>query len=127
MHRTIAAWLAIIFGVLGLPAFLVGLALAIGGPMLVHHLQLPAWLAVIGPIGGFFFGLAGLFALLDIVAGVGVLRGSRALAQTWLIISSVISLLKFPLGTAIGAYTLWALMREPAEPPPAGSVQVARL
>ena len=47
----------------------------------------------------------------QLIAAVALLRGSPT-ARIFVIIYGVLFLFKFPLGTALGGYTLWALLRK---------------
>jgi hypothetical protein len=51
-----------------------------------------------------------LIALAELVAGAMFLAGRQG-ARPWLIAMGVLQLLNLPFGTAVGAYTLWALLR----------------
>ena len=69
-------------------------------------------------VGGFFATLGAvvavpfaLMALGEVVAAAALLRGSRA-ARAWVIAFSVLGLLNVPFGTALGIYSLWALLRD---------------
>jgi hypothetical protein len=58
-------------------------------------------------------GVAGFIILLSIpgiIAGIGLLK-RKEWARILALIISVISLLNFPLGTAVGVYTIWALVQ----------------
>jgi hypothetical protein len=68
---------------------------------------------------GFGTVLAVFFALLmaaEIAAGIALLKGSLT-GRVFVIAFGVLHLLNFPLGTVIGIYTLWALLR--TQPAPA--------
>ncbi|MGH9404632.1 MAG: zinc-ribbon domain-containing protein [Terriglobia bacterium] len=88
------------------------------------HFALPflpfGWRALVLPIAAF----AGLFFMAFGVAGLiaawGLLQ-RRTWARILMIVLAIISLIHFPLGTALGIYTLWVLL-------PAGSdVEYRRL
>ena len=61
-------------------------------------------------IGGFFT----LASLVGLLAGWGLLE-RRPWARTLVIVLGVLSLFKFPLGTALGIYTLWTLAPSQSE------------
>jgi hypothetical protein len=46
-----------------------------------------------------------------VIAGVALLKGSR-IARVFVIVISALGLFSFPVGTLIGAYSLWALLRK---------------
>lgn len=119
IHKQVAAWLAIVTGMLSLlvalifGVFMGGIgAFASGGDTKV--------LGLFAFLGGFIFIFFGFFAILNILAGIFYLRGS-SIARIWLIISNILSLFGFPLGTIIGAYSLWAILKDdaPKTQPPA--------
>ena len=115
-HCRIAAGLHIAMALFQLAALAV-LVLVFGGVAALIGLDGSADArAVAGFVAAFGATIGGAFALLavaELVAGVMVLRGSSG-ARTWLIVFSVLALLNVPIGTAIGAYALWALLRPEA-------------
>lgn len=111
-HLNVLAILWIVFSVLRL---IPGLAM-----LVFSHTRFPFLLApfpthlhgVLGPI------LGGLGLMVTAVAVAGVIAGWGLLThQSWArvltLIVGIISLIHFPLGTALGIYTLWVLF--PAE------------
>jgi len=113
-HVRVTAWLHIVLGVIavcviGFLAMIFGFAGAAAGAS-VHgrDASILAWLASFG-VALFVFILA--FPLLEIVGGVMLLGGSTA-GRVITLIFSVLGLLNIPIGTAIGIYSLWALLRE---------------
>ena len=109
-HITILGWLNIANGALTLliGAFvfilLAGIGVASGDPE-----ALPI-LAVIGmSTGMFMFALA----LPSLLAGFGLLR-EKNWGRILTIIVSFFNLLNFPIGTALGIYGLWVLLRKEA-------------
>ncbi len=107
-HLKIVALMNIVFGAL---LALGGVALAFGVGLLglaSGELAGIVALGTIGVMGGLF--LTAL-ALPQIVGGVGLLA-HRAWARYVLIVMSALSLLKFPIGTALGAYALWVLLHD---------------
>jgi hypothetical protein len=110
IHRQAAGWLAIAMGLLGLVT-IATIVLIFGS--IAALVGLDGQLAtVLASIGGIVAGLLALFALADIVAGIFYLRGST-FAKFWLIVSNLLFLFAVPIGTAIGAYSLWAILRTP--------------
>ena len=104
-HVTILGWLYVIshalFLAIGAFVFvlLIGIAPVTGDPE-------PMWiLSLVGTSVGLLMaalGLPGLFA------GYGLLK-RKPWARVLAIVVGILSLLNFPLGTAIGIYTLWML------------------
>lgn len=64
---------------------------------------------VVLPIVGFIGGLLAITAILGLIAGWGLLERAPW-ARPLALVMAVLSLFSAPLGTALGAYTLWALL-----------------
>ena len=108
IHTRIVAVLHIVLGALGAAVpLLMGLVLG-GAAAFMRNAHLPGF--VIG-LGAVFLGFFILLALVDVIAGVALLKGSRT-ARVFIIVISALGLLNFPFGTLIGAYSLWALLRK---------------
>ncbi len=59
-----------------------------------------------------------VLAIVEIAAAIGLLYGNR-IAKGFVIAFGVLHLVNIPIGTALGVYTLWALLRSdpiPSEP-----------
>ncbi|WP_342114162.1 hypothetical protein [Pseudoduganella sp. OTU4001] len=108
-HSKITAVLHIIMGAF-LLLTLIFFTLFFGGMAALAHAEVPfiGWLA---GLGAFIAGLFALYGVGQIAAAISYLNGS-AIGRTFLIIFSVISLFNFPIGTAAGGYSLWALLRK---------------
>jgi hypothetical protein len=108
IHTRIVAVLHIVLGALGaaVPLFM-GLVLG-GAAAFMRDAQLPGF--VVG-LGAMFLGFFILLALVDVIAGVALLKGSRG-ARVFIIVISALGLFSFPVGTLVGAYSLWALLRK---------------
>lgn len=125
-HVRVAAWLHIVQGALAVCVIvflgmIFGFAgAAAGASAHGRDASILAWLASFG-VALFAFILA--FPLLEIVGGV-MLLGGRTAGRVITLIFSVLGLMNIPIGTAIGIYSLWALLREaPAAPVDAVVVQ----
>lgn len=93
----------------GIVLLMIALMLAIGGALVA--LMLPYRDALeIGALGGALGLIACALLSLELVAAIGCLRG-WPLARPVLLGLSVLQLLEFPIGTALGGYTLWAFLR----------------
>lgn len=55
--------------------------------------------------GGFVFFTA-LFIIPQIIAGMNLLKGNGR-SKIWVIVSAIINVVNFPIGTALGVYALW--------------------
>ena len=109
-HVTILGWLYVIshaaFLAIGAFVFvlLVGIAPVTGEPE-------PMWiLSLVGTSVGLLMAALGLPGLL---AGYGLLK-RKPWARVLAIVVGILGLLNFPIGTAIGIYTLWVLTQPAA-------------
>jgi hypothetical protein len=111
-HTRVAACLHIVLAVLAL-LFLMAMGALIGafgalGPGYGVDRQIAEW---VGGVGILFVGLFALLPVLEIIGAVLLLRGNDT-GRIFTIVFSVLSLVNIPIGTAIGAYSLWALLRK---------------
>ena len=90
-----------------LGAIITTIAIA-GGGLLSEDETAIAVTSTVGFVIGGFIALMGIFSL---VAGVGLLK-RRSWARTLTIIVSVVNLLNFPIGTALGGYALYVLLQD---------------
>ena len=110
-HVSILGWLLIIgnavFLVIGLFVFtlLTGLAATVPDP------QARAILPLVGTAVGL---LLSVLSLPGLMAGYGLLA-RKPWARVLAIVVSVLGLLNFPVGTAIGLYALWVLLQTRTE------------
>jgi hypothetical protein len=109
-HVCTTAWLRIIWTTLGLIPSLVGLML-FGGLGIVGSVIGGAPVAVpfIWVILSFLAALFVLLALPGLIAGWGLLT-YQPWARILNIILSAFDLLNFPVGTALGVYSIWAMV-----------------
>ena len=111
VHVKILAWIQIANGavmlVVGGFVFLLlsGIGFASGDPTST------AILTVVGTSVGI---LMMVLSLPSLLAGYGLLIG-KSWGRILAIVVGILGLFNFPLGTLIGAYTLWVLMQEDAE------------
>ena len=130
-HVRVAAWLHIALGILWVSiGALFGLLFGAFGAFMGAAAQGSATgiVALVAGFGVALFLIIVAFPVLEIVGGVLLLRGSPA-GRVITIVFSVLELINIPFGTAVGIYSLWALLREvpPTAPVaavvPQGSVQ----
>lgn len=70
---------------------------------------------VTGTIGAVIAGFFVLLSLPSLLGGWGVLKG-RNWGRVLTLILSFFNLLGFPIGTAIGAYSIWVLLNDQSKP-----------
>jgi len=111
-HARIAAILHIAMGVLSLCLLLVigAMAAAVGVYGESFGVQGDVG-AMIGGIGMIVVISFALFAALEIVGAAMLMRGNDS-GRIITIVFSVLHLINIPIGTAIGGYSLWALLRK---------------
>jgi hypothetical protein len=66
-------------------------------------------LGVLGLIGTIGLALMGLLAVPSVIAGIGLLM-RKEWGRILALVVGILSLIDIPLGTALGAYTIWVLM-----------------
>jgi hypothetical protein len=110
-HVTILGWLYIIgHGLfLAIGMFLFFLLTGIG--LAVDDMEARSVLLVVGPSLGL---LLSALALPGLAAGYGLVT-RKPWARVVAIVVGVLSLLNFPIGTAIGLYALWVLLPRSAQ------------
>ncbi len=107
-HITLVAAFHIAFGVImiaggiALGTVLTGLSFLTGEP------EVMAILGTIAPIIGLFMAVVGVPM---VVGGVGLLK-RRSWARILVLIVSVLALFKIPVGTALGIYSIWAMLQD---------------
>lgn len=110
--------LHIVLGCCGVLAGFVALALLTGIAGLIGAVNVPeeALIAVpiLGGLGVLAFAIITVISLPGIVAGFGLLS-FRPWARTLTIVLCAIHILNFPLGTALGVYGLWVLLKPETE------------
>lgn len=111
-HIEILAYLYIVFGVLTVAGGLI-MALVIAGSGALSGDETAIWVtSIVG--GGFGFFLSALGAV-SILGGWGLLKRQNW-ARILVIITSVLNLPAFPIGTALGVYGLWVLLSDQSRP-----------
>ena len=110
-HVRVIGWLYIIMGVVSIGlVLLAGLFLGVIGVASGDD-EAAVWMVIFGV----FFGCCGLvLSVPGIIAGFGLLK-FRNWARILTIILSMLNLISFPLGTALGIYGLVILFNEEAQ------------
>jgi hypothetical protein len=112
-HVRVIAWLHVVFGALGLCVAVAMLVLFGGIAGLVgltgHSPDARVAIPILGVVGSVLAFVIALVSLPGLIAGIGLLN-LRPWARILTIILSALHLLNVPLGTALGVYSLWALL-----------------
>lgn len=110
-HVKVVAVLHIIFGALGvLAATVIFTIFGTAGGIVIWNGEVgPA--AIVGTVGLCIGGLIGLLSIPGIVGGWALLA-EKSWARILMIVLGIFDLLNFPLGTALGVYTLWVMFQE---------------
>ena len=107
-HITLVAVINLVFGTLGVLAGLICLVAIAGGGLISRDPTAMRITAIVGPaIAGFLF----LTSVPGIIGGIGLLK-RRGWARILVLIISIVRLFNIPIGTAIGIYTIWVLLKD---------------
>lgn len=107
-HITLVAAFHITFGIIFLIAGIVLTTILTSIGFLSGEPEAMAVLTTIAPIIGFFLAIVGVPML---IGGIGLLK-RRSWARILVIIVSILALFKIPVGTAIGVYSIWAMLQD---------------
>ncbi len=120
-HITLTGILNIVYRAWAAVWGLVLIALALGFETILYYVirygdvryhEIPGFLLDILPYILFALGaMIAVVSIVGIVAGIGVLRRSEW-ARIVLLIVSFFNLLRVPLGTLLGGYSIWVLMND---------------
>jgi hypothetical protein len=119
-HIQIVAALHIAMGALSLLAAIAVFAfLGMAGGIVVSQGEHEA-AGIIGIVAVVLGGFLAVLALPGIIGGWALFAG-RSWGRPFVMVLGVIQLINIPFGTALGIYTLWALLREPPPQTPSAS------
>jgi len=119
-HIQIVAALHIAMGALSLlGAIAVFAFLGMAGGIVVSQGEHEA-AGIIGIVAVVLGGFLAVLALPGIIGGWALFAG-RSWGRPFVMVLGVIHLINIPFGTALGIYTLWALLREPPPQTPSAS------
>jgi hypothetical protein len=114
LHVTIVAWFNIVSDALWLGVGLCGFLFFAGiGTFAAADSGNSVALGILGSIGVVALLFFAVLALPGMLAGFGLLRRKKW-GQILGIVVGILSLFNFPIGTAIGAYTLFVLLQDAA-------------
>lgn len=103
----------IVYHALSLVVLLVIVPLVIGGSIFAIG-ESPELGGLIGGIGGTIILILLALALPGILGGWGLLK-RKSWAKPLTIVANILPLFSFPIGTALGVYTFWVLIKEDAD------------
>jgi len=106
-HINVVAALQIGFSILGL---IIGGVLFTLFVLLGNFIDEPDAQMVFGIIAQVVMVVLIILSIPGIIAGIGLLK-RKEWARILTLILSVLSLVNFPIGTAIGAYSIWAMVQ----------------
>jgi len=115
VHVRVVGILHVVFGALTLAAIVL-VALFFSAFVALAQAEWPD-IAVFASFGAMLAVPFVVVAIAQVIAAMCLLRGSVS-ARPWVLAVGVLGLLSFPLGTALGVYTLWVLLRHSPVPPP---------
>ena len=119
-HIQIVAALHIALGALSLlGAIVVFVVFAMAGGIVISQGQHQA-AGILGIIAVALCSFLAVLALPGIIGGWALLTG-RSWGRLLVLVLGFLHLINIPLGTILGIYTLWALLREPVPPLPGAS------
>jgi hypothetical protein len=111
-HVKVVGWLWIILGALTLLGALCAVVSIGGGGLISGEQEAILATGITAAVLGLFLVLSGA---VNLIAGVGLLK-FKPWARILALILAILNLLAFPIGTALGIYTLWALLTKETEP-----------
>ena len=109
-HVKAVAILNIVLGALGVCVALV-ILLIFGGLAGVSVLDDDADAGVLGLIGGMASFIVAVLSVPSLIAGIGLLS-FRPWAKTLMLVVSALHIFNVPLGTALGIYGFWVLLKD---------------
>ena len=107
-HVTFIGALRIGLGLLGILAAMIVVTAVVGGGLISGDREAIRITAIVGPVVAFFLVL---LSVPGIIGGIGLLKW-KPWARFLVLILAVLDLFNIPIGTALGVYTIWVLMRD---------------
>jgi hypothetical protein len=107
-HVTFVGALRIGLGTLGILAAVIVLVAVVGGGLISGDREAIRITAIVGPVVAFFLFI---LSVPGIIGGIGLLR-RKPWARFLVLVLAVLDLFNIPIGTALGIYTIWVLMRD---------------
>ena len=109
-HITILAALYIAFSALNIISAIIIFTVIAGGGMLSGD---PEAIAITATVASAISFVIFIFSVPGLIGGIGLMK-RKAWARILVIILGFLNLIILPLGTVLGIYTIWALMKDEA-------------
>lgn len=106
-HVTVLGIIYIAFSALGLLLAIIVFTAIVGGGIISGDSEARAITAIVGPAIAFFLLIVSLPGL---IGGIYLLK-HRPWARILVLVLGVVNLINIPMGTALGIYTLWVLLK----------------
>lgn len=110
-HIGIVGGLFVAMGAIKLLAALIVMIVVMGGGLLSHDVETLAITTTVATSVSF---VLLLLALPSLIGGIGLLK-RRPWARIVILVLGILNLPGIPFGTALGAYTLWVLLKPESE------------
>lgn len=107
-HITLVGAINIGFGLLGLLIATIIFTVLVGAGILSEDPQAMAITSTIGTVIAFFITVR---SLPEIIGGIGLMK-RKNWARIVILVISCLDLIEIPIGTAIGAYSIWVLLND---------------
>ena len=111
-HVKVAGWLWVILGAFTLIGALCAVTSIAGGGLISGDQDAILATSITATVIGGYLILSGA---VNLIAGIGLLK-FKSWARILALILAILNLLAFPIGTALGIYTLWVLLTKETEP-----------
>ena len=107
-HVTVLGILYIAFSLLGLLLAVIIFAAVVGGGLISGDSEAIAITAIVGPaVASFFL----LLSTPGLIGGIYLLK-RRPWARILVLVLGFLNLIEIPIGTALGIYTIWVLLKD---------------
>lgn len=110
-HINLLGGLYIAFSIMGIFAGAVVFAVFVGSGLISGDTDAIAITSTVGTIIAVFLFI---FALPELIGGIGLLK-KKSWSRILVLVLGFLNLIKIPVGTALGIYTIWVLMKDETE------------
>ncbi len=110
-HIQLLGSLYIAFSIIGILIALIVFVFVVGGGLLSGEEEAIAVTSIVGTVLAFFFIL---FSIPGLIGGIGLLK-MKPWSRMLVLVLGFLNLMNIPFGTALGIYTIWALLQDESE------------